>query len=474
MVFLWDDVERMAVGTLAGCVVVIFLAFRLQGLARVIGIMMFGLLAGVSLFGWHMRIRFSEPTIFHLTEKSVTVQGVIQNIPEKYGDGLRYTVALESWYRDRWWDPIRGKVLVSAGRFPEFAYGDRVTFSCEFHASEKNRGRLLTRGAVAECKTPDAMSRESTGNGDPFFAAIIRIRHRFLKTIEQRFAEPYAALLSGLLVGERGNFDDATLSSFRRTGTMHMVAVSGFNVSLITFALFGILTRFIRRQKALWITLALLLGFVAVVGAGASVVRAAIMGGLALIGVGLGRSAAATRLLLIAATVMVAINPWLLWFDLGFELSFVATLGLVAFAPLFSRWFQILPEAFDLRKVASETIAALCATLPISIGVFGTVSFIAPFANLAILLLVPFAMGLGTLAVLLGSVPGIGFLCVRAAHLFLAAIIGFADFFAGIPHAFMSIEEPGVRIFAALLALLIVGILSVLRWRMVHHDSDAV
>ncbi|MBI4280891.1 ComEC/Rec2 family competence protein [Candidatus Uhrbacteria bacterium] len=412
---------------------------------------------GLIWFGFSEVRRF-EP-VSALVGQTVGLEGVVISLPAAQGNRAQYLVSAERRWEEGGWRPFSPRILLSANRYPEFAYGDRLNFSCQLWQDDADR--IASRGAAARCWSPNEVSVVGHGQGDPLMAQFFRLRAMFLDLIADRLPEPQAGLLAGLLVGERAGLGDDLVKAFRRTGTMHMVAISGFNVSLITFALFGWSGRYLGRKRAFWTTLFLLVGFVGLVGAGASVVRAALMGAVVLVGKYFGRTGSALRLLALAASLMLLVNPWLLRHDLGFDLSFLATLGLVVLAEPMAHLLPLVPEGFNLRRILAETSAATLATLPLTLTVFGSVSLIAPLANLAILLLVPWAMGIGTLAMLLSAWPILGPALGWISWIILSAIIGFAEFLAGVPFAAVSIPYGS---WISVIPLFIIGTL-VWYWR---------
>jgi competence protein ComEC len=175
------------------------------------------------------------------------------------------------------------------------------------------------------------------------------------------------ALLSGILYGER-NLAEDTAAIFRTAGMTHLIAVSGSNIALVVSLFVPLfLALGYRRKPAIILAGVAVTTFVLFVGAEASVVRAAIMGWLALLARVFGRKAATGRLLIIAATAIVLFDPWALAFDAGFALSFLATWGLLSWAGRVQQKLTWLPEACGLREAFSTTLAATLITTPYSL-----------------------------------------------------------------------------------------------------------
>jgi competence protein ComEC len=225
------------------------------------------------------------------------------------------------------------------------------------------------------------------------------------------------SLLAGILLGVENGIPQRVQQAFQDTGTAHIIAISGFNISIISalFAsLFILLLGKRRRWLAAGLSLVVIAFYAVLVGAGASVVRAAIMGGLTLFAVQLGRRQDGLNSLAFVAALMVLFNPILLW-DVGFQLSFMATLGLVLYAGPLSQAFTRLASA-RLPQATVErlthpvgeyflfTLAALLTTLPVTVYHFQRLSLSSLVANPLVLPAQPPVMVLGGLAVLLGLI----------------------------------------------------------------------
>jgi ComEC/Rec2-related protein len=251
-----------------------------------------------------------------------------------------------------------------------------------------------------------------------------------------------AALAKGLILGGTGDFSQSFKKNLQASGTSHLVAVSGYNVSIITVALFGFLRLAFSRRFAITSTIVVLIGFCLMTGATASVVRASIMGLLFVFAKLIGRRTAAFNSLFAAALVMVLINPFTIY-DVGFQLSFAATFGLVVGSA-----FITLPELkkrrpylFELILVLITTILAQIFTLPILLMSFGRISILAPIANLLILPLVPFAMALIALVLAVSFITPLAILISELAGILLRYFISVITYFGQIKWAAVEISS---------------------------------
>ncbi|MEO5927771.1 MAG: ComEC/Rec2 family competence protein [Patescibacteria group bacterium] len=233
-----------------------------------------------------------------------------------------------------------------------------------------------------------------------------KLRQRFTARIQSVLPSEDANLVSGMLYGDQ---DLTTLQKqrFRSAGLMHLVAVSGSNVTVVVqFIVLLALGMKFHRRKTFWITSLALVLFVCFVGFSASVARAALMGWLFLIAREVGRPASSSRLLLVAATILLLFNPWQLFFDAGFALSFLAMWGLLVWAPIIESHLAFLPKKFEIRTTLSMTLAATLATAPYQAWAFGNLSLAGLFTNVLALPLVPFVMGWGMMTAVWGELPG--------------------------------------------------------------------
>lgn len=359
---------------------------------------------------------------------AVTLEGVVADEVVATDAGVTLRLRAERlWLGDaRESLPVSGWVQVAAPRYAadrlaqtgaaEYAYGDRLRLTGPLQTppifdSFSYRGYLAGRGVHA-LLTPTTIRFVAADAGSPGWAALYAFKTRALATLAQIFPEPHAALLAGILLGQERGIPAELQTAFQRTGTSHIVAISGFNIAILAALMAAALRRLAGPQRGLWMTLGALALYTLLVGASGSVVRAAIMGGLALVARRLGRSAAGLGGLALAAWLMTLHNPLTLW-DVGFQLSAAATLGLVlyadrleaAFTQLAARW-AAPARAQQAAALAAEllllTLAAQLTTLPLLIYHFRQLSVISLAANLLILPVQPAVMVGGGAALALG------------------------------------------------------------------------
>jgi competence protein ComEC len=248
--------------------------------------------------------------------------------------------------------------------------------------------------------------------------------------------EPQAGLGFGLLLGVKQALGSDIEAAFRKTGIIHIVVLSGYNVMLIVAFTSFILSFVLPLRPRVVIGLIAIVAFALMVGLSATVVRASIMAALLLISQLLGRTYVVLRALVLALAIMVGINPFLLVYDVGFQLSFLATLGLIFIAPHFEQGAKMHSFRESLRGYMLATIATQLAVLPLLLWQIGEFSLVAVVVNVLVLPMVAIAMALtfitGAIALV---VPSIAFAPGVLAYWSLQYILVIATTFSNLPFA---------------------------------------
>jgi len=227
---------------------------------------------------------------------------------------------------------VTGLVLVQTGRYPPYSYGDELRIEGRLETPPEfedfSYREYLARQGIHSLMRHGDITLLSQGHGDPFHRTVYSLKEHLQATIARLFPEPSASLLTGILLGIEAGIPDSLMEDFNSTSTTHIIAISGFNIAIVAGAIALLTKRFVGIYRSALISLVAIVLYTILVGADAAVVRAAVMGGLALLAIVAGRQAYALASLALAAFLMTLWNPMLLW-DVGFQLSFAATLGLV-------------------------------------------------------------------------------------------------------------------------------------------------
>ncbi len=329
-------------------------------------------------------------------EEKIEFNGVIKKI-EQSDTYQRLVVSLEH--------PYQGKIRVNAQRYPELAYGDLIQIKGVIQRPSLESEKYLAKeGVFGTLNFPEIKLIES-GHGNPVLTGLFDFKNRIKEIFKRILPQEKAAFLSGLTLGERESFSKELENKMSLSGTTHLVALSGYNISVIALAVGLILGAFLSRALSFYLSVAVIILFVLMTGAEASVVRAAIMGIIALLASRVERIYSLRNAIVIAAFLMVIFNPKVLVLDLGFQLSFAALLGIVYLSPVLKGILRIRDSGFlSWKENAAVTISAQLAVVPLLLGNFGIFSLTSFLANILILGAVPLTMGLGFVAAGLGLV----------------------------------------------------------------------
>ncbi len=325
-----------------------------------------------------------------------------------------------------------GKVLVTLRRYSAVAVGDTLTFEgiVKRPAVGGYADYLAKEGIVGTSNFPDVVSVASGGGLRRF---LFTVRDEVIGIFRKTLPEKESAFISGLLLGYRGGFSEDFTTAMQTSGTTHLVALSGYNVSLVVTGAMAVFSLLLRRTWAFGFTSLAIFLFVTMTGAEASVVRAAIMGFLVLFATESGRFFDSRNVIMLAAFFMLVLNPKLLVFDVGFELSFAAFLGIMYLRPSFSKSFM------DWKGNVSSTFAAQAAVLPIIAGSFGSISPLSLLSNVLVLSFVPVTMAFGFAEALLGFVSqGLASAAAFLTFPFLKFETATIEFFGGL-HAMVQL-----------------------------------
>ena len=349
-----------------------------------------------------------------------------------------------------------GTILVQTPRFPIIEYGTQIHVIGMVETPPENESfsykAYLARQDIHSLIFLPQIEIIDENAGNPIYHAIYSLKQRAHSTIKQTIAEPQASLLAGILLGNDNGLPPDLDEAFRVTGMTHIIAISGFNIAIIIMVLMSISRPFLGDRYATLFAVAGIILYTILVGADASVVRAAIMGSVFLFtSRWLGRPGFSVATLLVAGWVMTGIRPFLLW-DVGFQLSFAATLSLILFADPFAqqmhKWLKRLftPDTTEwLMGLLTEpiiiTISAQILTLPLMMGHFGQLSIVSLIANALILPAQPGVMLWGGLATIVGMIsPALGQLFGWIAWLFLTYTIQLVEILAAVPKAAVSVN----------------------------------
>ena len=281
------------------------------------------------------------------------------------------------------------------------------------------------------------------------------LRDIIVDKIALSLPEPHGSLMSGILLGNRIKLDKELIDTFRVVGLTHIIAVSGYNLTILTSNTLTIFWPLVGR-RAIWVSAGLIVFFVIITGAPASILRAAVMALTVLAAKYLGRPSRAVNVLIFAATVLVVFEPKIV-FDVGFQLSVVATYGLIRLSPYLNRLFDRTILPVTLRHILAETLSAILLTTPLIIGHFERLSVVSPLSNILVLPLMPLVMAIGIIGVLLMVIPVIGNSMMLASWPILTWIVYSSEKLASWQFASTNLTPP-VWLIGVLMAVIVGGL----------------
>ena len=328
-----------------------------------------------------------------------TVEGVVAGYPDVRDVQTLYRLRAGTITIAGVTSPVTGDLLVQANRFPGYAYGDRLRVKGQLQIPPilddfDYRRYLAQRGIYSQMRQV-TIERVAQDQGSPFWALVYRLKARGSALLDRVLPEPAAALANGMLLGIDSGIPENVAAAFKATGTTHVIVISGSNIALLSGVLMAGLSQVLGKRRAAFPAIAGIVLYVLLVGADAAALRAGLMGVLFILAIYLGRRSTAYVSLCASALFMTLLNPLTLW-DIGFQLSFMATLGLILYTPAIAGQFQ-RPLARRLakdrtRRVMSVlndalivTLAAQVTTLPVIVYYFGRVSLISLITNFLIL-----------------------------------------------------------------------------------------
>jgi|GEM_PF-4044052 len=303
-------------------------------------------------------------------------------------------------------------ILIKTDPYFVLEYGDNIELK-GFLTEPQDDGSgfsyknyLKSKGIDFLMYSPKIYITPNKNSGSIFLKAIINLRRRILDSIENVFSEPFSSFIAGLLIGMRKGISPDIMQNFNKVGLTHILAISGWNITIIISFASGLFSFFGRRLKVLFSLISIFM-FLLIVGFSPSVFRASIMGAIGLAAIFFGRQNSARTALFASGFIMTLLNPKILLFDVSFQLSFLSTAGLIYFMPVLLNLFRSLNEFFGIRDIFFSTISSQFFVMNIGIASFNRLAVIAPAANIFILPFIPLIMFFSFISAIIGiiSVP---------------------------------------------------------------------
>jgi len=329
-----------------------------------------------------------------------------------------------------------GKIIVYSSRKTDLQYGDVLELKGFLETppvfQEFNyKNYLLKNKIYSVMRYPEIsiLRKEKS-----FYSPFVSLKKKSREIIYGNIPPPQSLILAAIILGDKERLSDEIKNGLNRVGVRHIVAISGMHIVILSSILMAILLALgLWRWQAFLVTIIFLSLFIVLTGFQPSGERAVIMGIILLLSQILGRPYAGLRILVFVAFLMVLFNPLLLFYDVGFQLSFLATAGIILLSSSLKRYLKFIPEKnfLNLRSIISMTLAAQIFTLPILLYNFGYFSLISPLTNLFILPIIPILMSLGFLFLFLSFfIPLLGKIVSWFCWIFLTYIVKLVGFFS--------------------------------------------
>jgi competence protein ComEC len=332
-----------------------------------------------------------QPIYTEIIGKEVIFEGIVINNPD-----------IRLYNQHLIVKPINQKtnILVITQKEMIVNYGDKVRIEGIVNAPENfitesgrefNYKRYLANQDIYLIINKPSLSIISHNHGNKIKSKLYFIRNLFIENIEKSISRPMSDLASGLILGARGGFDNEMNQKFIETGTIHIVALSGYNISIIADNILKLFSLFLSQIFSILFAIIFIVLFILMTGATPTAIRAGLMAGIVLFAKITGRNYDAGRALIIAGLLMITYDLRIIT-DMSFQLSFLATAGILFITPLAMKYLYFLPNKYKIRETVATTIGATIAVLPLILYLTGVFSIVSILANVLIIPFIPITM----------------------------------------------------------------------------------
>lgn len=379
-------------------------------------IILIGVVCGVGRI--YVSNLYKESQLDKYANQKIEIEGIIINEPDVRENNTKLTVRIDKVAPtpQAVGEPtisvgLQENILVTVPIYPEYKYGDRV----KMKVTLKEPGEIETDGRVFDYRgylrvrgiwytsNYTIIGLVSSGHGSVIKSFLFNTKKSFTNSINNVLPEPQSGLLAGLLLGTKQSLGKDLLSEFQKTGVSHIVVLSGYNIAIVAGSIIAFF-KFLPKNLSFGFGAIGIILFTILSGGGASAWRAAIMVLVALFAKKMNRDYKIGRVFGFTIVLMLAPNPLLLAFDPSFQLSVLATTGLIFVTPFVTPYLLWVTERFGLREIVSSTIATQITVLPYLIYNMGILSLVSLPVNVLILGTIPLTMFLGFITGIIGFV----------------------------------------------------------------------
>jgi competence protein ComEC len=396
-----------------------------------------------------------KPDYDKVVGEKVELEGMVTDTPDVRIFNQRIVVNLDNQDTN---------VLIVVPKEIDISYGDKVKVSGVLETPENfltqsgkefNYERYLANKDIYFIIKNADIKIISHNNLSYIKSKLFDLKNAFMRNISRVIVPPKSDLANGLILGSRGGFDNDMRNEFISTGTIHIVALSGYNITIVAEGVMKIFGQIFSQTLSIVFGIVVILLFILMTGASSTAIRAGIMAFIMLFGRMTGRSYDAGRALVIAGLLMITYDLRLVT-DISFQLSFLATAGVLFVTPKVIGWVRFIPMRFNFRELVSTTLAATISVLPILLYSTGIFSLVSLPVNILILPFIPVTMLFSFLVGVVGFIsPTLSIPLGIISDVLLSYILGMIHFFATLPFASLNIKS-----FPLIVTIIIYGFLS--------------
>ena len=435
--------------------VIVLTAFRRKRVVRITA------LWGLFLFLGIIRLGISIPAdipdrMLHYHGQTRVVIGEVSDLPDRGMNSQQ--LELSSLRLAEKNKKIKGKMIVTAGLYPRYRYGQTLKIKGKLEQPRDFNGfsysRYLAKSGIYTVSYYPEITELDREIGpawrEAVWSPILGLKTEFKNILERNLQEPHGSVVKAMVLGDKSALPRDIKNNFARAGISHITAISGMHIGILVAIFFQLLlTLGVHRKKAFYATSVLLVFYVLLVGLPASAVRAGIMGFLVLLAFYLGRLHRMENCLALAAVIMLAVNPKLFRDSVGFQLSFLAVVGIWYFYPKLNRFlwrfYRKKEELKPIFDIIAITISAQVFTLPLIAYHFPQVSTVSLIANLLVLWTLPLVIVLSLAGLSTGLIlPSLTQFFFVPVNFLIGYILQLSEFLVGLPGAYLDTAGPGV------------------------------
>lgn len=346
------------------------------------------ILLGLGLLrAWHADTQLAHDTLGAQAGTTISLEGIVVRDPENTATGVRFVIETDTDER----------IFVYGPTYPVAVYGDRVRVESVLELPEAfetdsgrifNYPRFLAKDGIRYVMRRAHIEIIERGAGKPIMSLFVRAKHGFVRGIERAVTEPSSGLAAGVVLGVEGSLSARDEEAFRIASLIHIVVVSGYNITMAGNFAAALLSSFPPIVASAGSVVGIL-SYTLLTGASSTAVRASIMACIMVLARITQRRYDVVRALLAAAFFMALHTPYIVLYDPSFQLSFLATWGLVKITPLFEQWLGWVSERFGLREIVATTLGAQTAVTPLLLYQSGSTHLLSLFANIVVLPFMP-------------------------------------------------------------------------------------